>query len=396
MSVTTAVLQLHHRESFERTVTRALGAGALAGAACHLLAGAGLQLPLAALVLSAVVLAAARGDRLDRVILMGLGAVLPPLPFALGLTPGWAVASGTALSGALLVRAQLCERGGDSRLGEHRPTVANHVLGAVLGAGLGAVGLVVARILSARLLDASAPAALAVVSAGVVLALFASLSALAAHLALSPDPVETRCAELIPQLTGELHALASRAHTTYRQCGQLLSALPREPARDELARALAHLTQDAVELASEWAGVEAQLQERAGDALARERADLERSAAAARDALARRQLELAASSLREEEERLAELAVQRERTVARLHAHVALLDRTRVAVVGLRSGQAQRKAAELSALARRVRALSAVQLDEGRLQDAVATGAELAQVEATSADVATSAERVRL
>jgi hypothetical protein len=48
-----------------------------------------------------------------------------------------------------------------------------------------------------------------------------------------------------------------------------------------------------------------------------------------------------------------------------------------VALLSLRSGQAQLKAAELSALARRFRSLSSVQWEEGQALDAVATQAAL-------------------
>src|SRR5690606_17146458 len=98
----------------------------------------------------------------------------------------------------------------------------------------------------------------------------------------------------------DFHTLAERALTVYRQCGQSLAQLPREPAREELARTLAKMTRDAVELASEWAGVEMQLEERAQTELQAEREELLRSAKASTDAVARRQLESAAASLAEE------------------------------------------------------------------------------------------------
>jgi hypothetical protein len=60
---------------------------------------------------------------------------------------------------------------------------------------------------------------------------------------------------------------------------------------------------------------------------------------------------------------------------------VAQLDRARVALLSLRSGHAQMKAAELSALTRRFRALASVQIEEGQVMDAVAAQATLAQTE---------------
>jgi hypothetical protein len=53
-----------------------------------------------------------------------------------------------------------------------------------------------------------------------------------------------------------------------------------------------------------------------------------------------------------------------------------------VALIGMRSGHTQIKAAELSALSRKFNALAGAQADEARLAHEVATGAELASQEA--------------
>jgi len=374
------ILQLHHREAFERTVTRALAAGAGAGLLQLVTARIGLPLPLAWLVPAAVVLACAQGDRWDRILLGGLGVVLTAVPYALGMAPAWTVACSAAAAGSLLVRARLSEKGVEGQVAEARPTLVHLGLGALLGAGLTLGGVEIARVFSARLADLATPALLAAGATGAILGLFVGLSSVAAHLALTADPVEARAEELIPRLAGDFRTQCERALALYRQCGQSLALLPREPAREELARTLARITRDAVELASEWAGVEAQLEERAQAELQAEREELERGAKASTDAVARRQLEAAAASLAEEVERLGELKVRRERILARLRAEVALLERARVALLSLRSGQAQLKAVELASLARRFRALSSVQWEEGQSLDAVATQATLAQV----------------
>lgn len=377
--MTATVLQLHHRESFERTVTRGLAAGAGAGV-LHLAASAvGLHVPLAYLVAASTLLASARGDKWDRILLSGLGVLVPAVPYALGMAPAWELGFSAAATGALLVRAHLSERGEEGQVGELRPTVANFLLGAGLCAALTLGGVEIAGVLTARLAQVATPVPLSAGLAGAIVGLFMGLSAISAHLALSADPVEARCEELLPRLSGDFRTLAERALTLYRQCGQSLAQLPREPAREELARSLARMTRDAVELASEWAGVEAQMEEHAHAELLAERDDLQRTARASTDAVARRQLELAAASLTEELERLDELKVRRERILAKLRAEVALLDRARVSLLSLRSGHAQMKAAELSALARRFRALSTSQLEEGQVMDAVATQAVLAQ-----------------
>ncbi|MBI3185254.1 MAG: hypothetical protein HYZ28_24210 [Myxococcales bacterium] len=384
MSANATVLQMHHREAFERNVTRALAVGAGAGALAFAVQKAGVSVPLMYLALAGTSLACVRGDKMDRLLLGGLSVVLPALPWVLGLSVGWTVALAAAAVGALMVKSRVCEKGEEGSVGSGRPGLFNFALGAAGCAGLSVAGYEVAKVLGARLSDFSTPPLIASVVSGVVVALFAAIGSIAAHLALKPDPVEARCEELLPQLSGEFQVLGQRALNLYRQCGQSLALLPREPAREELARTLSKMTKDAVELAADWSGVEAQLEEDAQKDLSKEVLELTRSAATSKDAVAKRQLELAAESLREELERLGELKLRRERILAKLRAEVALLERARVALIGVRSGQAQLKAAELSALARKFKALSTLQSDEGKLAEAVATGAELAHVEAES------------
>jgi hypothetical protein len=414
MSGSSATLQLHHRDAFERNVTRALFAGAGAGA-LHFLAfragavlapklgfgtpgmfpGPDMQqlLPLTYVAIVGTSLAAARGDRLDRLLLMALSVVLPGIPWLLGVSPEWTIGLSGAAAGGLMVRSHLSERGADTQVGGERPGYLNYALGAALTGGLAVAGTTVARALSSRLLfDFSTPALLVCLLAGLMLSLFVGIGSIAAHLALKPDPVEARCEELIPNLTGELKTLATRALNLYRECGKALAQLPREPAREEMARTLSKMTREAVELAAEWSHLEQQLEAGANHGLASQLADLTQSALAAKDPIARQQLELAASALREELQRLEDLKVQRERIVAKLKAEVALLERARVVLIGMRGGQMQLKAAELSALARKFNTLSSLQSVEARMAGALATNAELAQHELNTASARTDAE----
>ena len=413
MSGSSATLQLHHREAFERNVTRALVAGAGAGAVHFLATRAGGVLapvfgaappeafpapdfqqfiPLAYLALAGTAIAAARGDRMDRLLLTALAVVLPGVPWLLGVSPEWTIGLGGACAGALMVRGHLCERGEEGQVGGHRPGRLNYALGAVLTGGLAVAGTAVARALSFRLLDFATPLLLVSLLAGVMLALFTGIGSISAHLALAPDPVEARCEELIPSLTGELRTLATRALSLYRECGRALAQLPREPAREEMARTLSQMTREAVELAAEWSHLEQQLEAGANHGLAAQLADLTQSALAAKDPIAKKQLELAASALGEELERLEELKTQRERIVAKLKAEVALLERARVVLIGMRGGQMGLKAAELSALARRFNTLSSLQSVEARMAGALATSAELDQHELSSASAKVDSE----
>jgi hypothetical protein len=370
MTSSTAVLQVHHREAFEHTVTRVLAAGALAGAAHLLLARVGLLLPLSYLAVAAGLCAAARGDRLDRALVAGLGLLLPALPFALELAPGWAEAFAAAAGGALLVRAHVNGLAAQGELGGQRPSLGQYLLGAALAAGLVLAALAVAEPLARRLQQLDAPALLPAALSGATVGLFLGLSALAAHLGLTPDPVEARCESLLGGLHGELHTLASRALGLYRHCRQLLSRLAREPAQEELARSLGALTRECVELAAAWTGVEAQQEVAARDELAAEAAELRRRAEESRDALARSQLLLGAEALQDEHQRLSDWQLQRERLIARLRAQVALLSRTRGALLSVRSGQVQLRAAELEALRLRLRGLTTTQQLEAEALDA--------------------------
>ncbi len=376
-----AILQMHRRESFERSATLALGTGALAGLVHHALGWLGGPVPLVLLGTIAAVAATLRGDVIDRVLLGVFAVAVPGVIWLLGLSWGWTVALGAGAAGMLTVRAQVCELGEEGQLGTVRPGPLNYAASAVMGAVLGLGGAHVVEVLARRLVEIDTPAPILAMVSGAVVSLFVVLSALPAHLALRPDPVEARCEDLIPQLSGEFRTLAARALQLYRACGEALSRVPRTAEREALARTLSEMTRSAVELASEWTGVEHQLEERTEKELGAEIAELESSARGSRDALARRQLELAAEALREELGRVEALKLRRERILAKLKAEVALLERARVSLIGIRSGQAQLRAAELSALSRRFASLSRLQGAEARLAEEVATSAELAHQE---------------
>lgn len=382
----TAVIQLQHREAFERNVTRALAAGAGAGVLAFLANRVHLPVPLPFLALVATSLACVRGDRMDRMLLTALSIVLPALPWLFGFSAAWTVGMAGAAAGALMVKARLAERGEEGSVGADRPGPLHYVGAALATGGLAVAGTEVAKILSSRLQDMTTPALLNFAASGVVIALFAGIGSLASHVALKSDPVEARLEELLPTLSGEFETQVLRALSLYRQSGVQLAALPRDSAREELARTLSKLTKDAGELAGEWAGVEAQVQETAHVELQKEIEELQKSAKAARDAVARQQLENAAQSLKEELTRLGDVRLKRERVLARLKSQVALLERARVALIGMRSTHATVRAAEMAAVSRKLNALALSQADEAKLGHEVATAAELGALEREKSD----------
>lgn len=396
MTTSTAVLQIHQRDVFERNVTRALGAGAGAGFLTWLGFKAGVSVwpMLSFLALAGVALTSVRGDRLDKLMLAGLGVVLPAVPWLFGLPNAWTVGLSGAAAGALMVRARACEKGGDAGVGISRPGAAHYVLGSAATGALAVAGLEVARVLAAWSTRLTTPVLFTLLASGMVVALFASIGGLAAHLMLQADPVEARAEAVIPELAGELQTSVQRALTLYRQCGESLAALGRDAAREQLARTLQKITRDSVELAAEWNGVEQQLAQNTVQELEGQIAELRDGARNARDPIAKKQLELAAASLKEELDRLQELGLKRERIFAKLKGQLALLERAKVALIGMRSGHAQIRSAELSALARKFGALASAQADEAKLAHEAATGAELANHEAELARAVQVAEGV--
>lgn len=86
------------------------------------------------------------------------------------------------------------------------------------------------------------------------------------------------------------------------------------------------------------------------------------------------------------------MKLKRERVLAKLKSQVALLERARVALIGMRSSHATVRAAEMSAVARKLNALATAQADEAKLAHAVATNAEIAAIETHKADAATAAQ----
>src|SRR5262249_622735 len=96
--------------------------------------------------------------------------------------------------------------------------------------------------------------------------------------------------------------------------------------------------------------------------------------------------------------RLDEVSQKRERILAKLKSQVALLERARVALIGMRSGHTQIRAAEMSALSRKFNALASAQGDEARLAHEIATGVELsghkAEAPAPAPTLASSAQPV--
>jgi hypothetical protein len=109
-----AVLQMHQREDFERNVMRGLAAGAGAGVLAYVTARMGQSLgvpgvPISFLAIAGTALASVRGDKMDKLMLGALSLVLPAAPWLFGSSQSWTVGLAGAACGALLVKARQVE-----------------------------------------------------------------------------------------------------------------------------------------------------------------------------------------------------------------------------------------------------------------------------------------------
>lgn len=339
-------IQLQEREDFEVRTLRALGGGALAGLAMVAARRLGVHLEPAYFGVLGAALAGARVDWKRRLgLLVGLPLLLC-VPLVLNLPSTLEKVCIGALAAAAVAGLGTAWR--------PRPL---QVLAGALGAGaLLPLGLYVKTVMDARLFDGRLEPLGALVGLTTV-ALFWSVGLLATHVRVHASAVEARGTSLETQLAGEAQGLVTRARVLYQQCQKETQRLTAGPGRSELQGVLEKMAREVFSLAETHAGLEAQLhavQQGNVDAQVQE---LRAKAAATTDAVARRQLELAASSLGEELNHLDLLERKRERLMAQLHAQVALLERARVSLVGVRGGDVASKSAQAAELARKLASL---------------------------------------
>jgi hypothetical protein len=340
-------LQLIHREDFEKRTLRAL----LGGAAVGLITALGQRLGIHELnpifIVVAAALAAAQPVTGYRTALRLALLVLPFLPIFFDGDDSVPQAFSGAIAAALVGWAGL----GSDRFGKPSEVIS----GAVAAGALMPLALHVQQVLGARFFPHEGlPGALVGCTS---VALFWSIGTLASHLTLHMDPVESRGGVLENTLTGEAQSLVVRTLALYRQCVAVAMRMPTGPGRNELVEVLRKMAREAFVLAESHAGLETQLQSVAQREVDAQVKDLRARAAATEDAVARRQLELAASSLGEELNRLDTLSRKRERLLAQLHAQVALLERARVSLVGAAGTEASAKGAQAAQLAKRLASL---------------------------------------
>ena len=337
-------VQLHGREDFELRTLRALAGAAIMAPFVALARWLHLG-PEVALVIG-LLGAALASARVGWRAWLGMAALLVPL---LDL-PNWLYLP-RPLSRFLIGALAAGVVGAWTTGWKPRP---GKVLAGALGAGaLVPLGMYVRLVLDTRLFtDTLGPLSSAPGLAAV--ALFWSVGRLAAHVEVYTSAVEARGMPLAARLTGESRELVSRTCTLFQECRAETARLPSGAGRRELESVLTSLALGVFQHAEAHERLEAQLRgARQRDVDAQVLA-LRAKAAATTDAVARRQLELAASSLGEELNQLDLLERKRERLLAQLHAQVAMLERTRVSLVAVRGGDVAAKSDQAAQLARRL------------------------------------------
>ncbi len=339
-------LQLQEREDFEGRTLLALAGGAAAGLCAAVAARANFYVDTGFLAVGLAALASAKVEWKQRLgLLVGLPLLLN-IPDLLQVPFPLAEAAMGALAATVVGMLGM----------PWNPRPAQIAAGALGAGALVPVGLYVKQVMDARLFDGRWEMLGSVVGLTTV-ALFWGVGTLGSHVVVHGDEVEARGVELETRLTGETHGLVSRALALYRQCREAARKLAPGAGRTELLGVLEKMMREALTQAQAHADLETQLQAVVHQDVDAQVKELRARAAAASDPVARKQLELAASSLGEELNRLDMLERKRERLLAQLHAQVALLERARVSLVGMQGGDAAAKGAQAAQLARRLSTL---------------------------------------
>lgn len=341
-------LQLLNREDFETRTLRALLGGAGAGVLAAMAHTLHVPVQPAYFAVVGAAMAAVKPPRGFWGLALRAGlVVLPMFPFFYARAP---LSQGLAAA----IAAGLVTWAGQGQ--EETASPPRVAASAVVAGALVPVGMYVAAVMEARLFGGVSNLVSAVLGLTAV-ALFWGIGTLPAHVRVHTDAVEARGDSLVGSLRGEATTLVERALGLYRQCKGLAGKLAPSAGRTELSGALEKMTREVFSLAEVHSGLEAQLQSVVQGDVDQQVKDLKARAAATADAVARRQLELAASSLGEELNHLDSLRRRKERLLAQLHAQVALLERARVSLVGVQGREVGDKGAQAAELAKRLAAL---------------------------------------
>ena len=211
------------------------------------------------------------------------------------------------------------------------------------------------------------PVAFAVRAA--LMGFFAGLAAAALHVAGAVDPVEALYRRTAPGLSGELARLAHGAFDLYQRAREALASSPQSAARQHVGRSLEAVTARVLDLAGRWHALDVEVGDGAERGVAQRVAEVQKLRLATGDPSARTQLQAAERALNDELAQIRRIRAGRERVLARLHADLATLERTRFSLLALRCTDAHLAASELSQLSEDLGALGAEMDGEARAVD---------------------------
>jgi len=277
-------------------------------------------------------------------------AIVPVMVMTMGWAAGLPQAAGFVLSGALLALGLAV--GGP-----------RGVRGA-LGVGLSALTVLVAMWCALRIVNAREtmtwPLWITTAAGSAAMGMVAVLAMLPRHLKLATDPVQAAVRGLPATLDPEVRGLCERSVAIWNTTkDQLDDGEPgKNLVRDGVLKTLEVATKAQVKVTG---STEAELDKRM--------TDLDQRIAASTDAEAKTQYQAARAALDDQRRYRQHIAKGRERLVARMHNHVAALEKFQLAASGL---EAARAATTTSA--------SVKQLDE-LSQDVAASGEALAEIE---------------
>ena len=317
-----------------------VGAAALLGLALH-----GLHVPAAIVAgLLGIAIGAALGYGRPAWRVGAAAAAAIPL---VALTPSWPMLAAIAgmLSLAIALGGPRGLRGG---------------IGVIAGAAVVLVAMWAAlRVVHAQR-TASWPDWATDLAGAAAMAMVGVLALVPRHLHVALDPIAAASRALPRDLDAEVRELCDRAVAIWQGAKHRLD--DRDPGRG--------LVCDGVRKALEVAGKSASLHAAGSDdALTRRMAELDERIAAAGDAEARAQYRAARAALDDQRRYRAQIRASRERLVARLHNHVAALEKFQLAASGLEAARAASAGAP------------AVQQLEALSHDVAASGEALAELE---------------
>lgn len=201
---------------------------------------------------------------------------------------------------------------------------------------------------------------------GAIVGLFVSIGTVGRHITIGGDALADSLASAARDLPRDFAELVGRASESRVR---VLDALERraegtEKERAQVSKAVDELASCIVKVGRRWQAVDSDLGPTSTAVLEQRIAELAGRIEAAADPEAKTAYQKAKSALEDQLQHRTEIAKSRDRTVARLHSYLAVLERLHLAVVRFRSSDAHRFATEMQPM-----------LDE---LDGVGTDAELA------------------